>query len=237
MLKFAIMKKSLVLSLFLALLSIAALGQTSTKPQSKYNRAGFDAKLICEHQENPFSCARKMENKLGTIYRDLIKRSNDKLVVVTLANGTKKSFRDVFESDDDPNTVRYSVVDFIEDINAYLVKVSYYEGEAYQMINRASGTKYELPGPPVVSPDGKKFVAFSDDPSGEYNPHSLQIWNVTKSSFTKAYDLKNKPWGVKTAKWNSNSSVRINPVRMDDFREIDMKPKTLSMSTGKWVVN
>jgi hypothetical protein len=54
----------------------------------------------------------------------------------------------------------------------------------------------------------------------EHNPHSLQVWNVSKSSFTKAYDLKNKSRGVKTAKWNSNSSVRINPVRMDDFREL-----------------
>lgn len=233
------MKKSLMLSLFLLLLSIAALGQTSTKPQSKYNRAGFDAKLICDHQENPFSCARKMEKKLGTIYRDLIKRSNDKLVVVTLANGTKKNFRDVFESDDDPNTVRYSVVDFIEDINGYLVKVSYYEGEAYQMINRASGAKYDLPGPPVVSPDGKKFVAFSDDPSGEYNPHSLQVWNVTKSSFTKAYDLKNASWAVKDAKWVTNSSIKLRPVKfnMDSYEEVTLNQRTLSSTAGKWKLN
>jgi hypothetical protein len=216
----------------------SSFGQTTKAVKATYDRSGFDPKVICDTLKNSFDCARSVETKLSEIYSDLISRKTDKLLTLKLSSGKQMPFKDSFKTDDDPDVVRYSVIDYLEGLKSYLVEIQYYEGHAYQLVSRSTGLKTSVVGLPVLSPDGKAFVCHSTDVVGEYNPYALQVWKVSGTGFAKVYDLKKMSWCATDVSWLDATKIRIKRARWDEntYNEVPLSSRLLSYTGGTWAI-
>jgi len=62
----------------------------------------------------------------------------------------------------------------------HVVTIHLYEGGGYLVIHGGAGSKAWLAGPPVLSPDGRRFFAATNELEDAYAPNRLEIWRLTR---------------------------------------------------------
>ena len=119
----------------------------------------------------------------------------------------------------------------------HVVGVSYYEGGAYLVYHDRTGQRRLVPGPPVVSPDGRRFLSASLDLEAGYDPNRLELWRVGAGGLRREFAADGgDAWGPDSAAWAGPDTVRFARTVLDPRTgETRGTPARLVRRGGRWV--
>jgi len=118
---------------------------------------------------------------------------------------------------DGPATVVHLYAGYVAPLRAHLVRLGYYEGGGWELVNAASGARMPVAGPPTPSPDSSHFVAISSDLVSQFDPTGIEVWRATPdSAIAESWlNLEASDWGPTSATWIGNDSIRITTEVLD----------------------
>lgn len=190
-----------------------------------------DLDSLCRGLDNSYDCAKKIEEYQLPFFKDIVKRTDDKLILKTDNNS------DVIleNTDKEEDGVWYSFRDYFKGINSYLVTVNYYEGGEYYLVNKKSGGKILIPGLIKISPDGKRLVSYNVDLEAQYSGNKFVIYRVTDTGYVKEMDTDLSNWGPSDAKWINNNQLEFEKSELKDSGTT-VTGKVVYVYDGNWKI-
>lgn len=168
----------------------------------KYYKSEFDTSEI--------ACIKKSQ--------DLVSRNEDTLFIKIDGNKIKKYINDnSIESD---SYTEYHFMSKLPGINYYLVKIYYYEGYSYMMLNAKTGKESYLWGIPSVSPDNKKIMASCFDLQAGFVFNGIQYFDITPDSLQLQWSRELNKWGSDKLAWINNDMLVAERLTMDSVFNI-----------------
>lgn len=135
-------------------------------------------------------------------WQSQVRKRRDTLDIL-LPYGTWKSFPpDLMMEEADMNLERYD-----NQWGFYIVRIQWYEGNGYAIINDQTGEITRMNGRPFFSPDGKHIISVMEDVEATYSTNGLEMYEVVDGAVTQTGSLYPETWGPNLAKWTSDSTV------------------------------
>ena len=207
-----------------------------TNSQSKSTKGDApDRSAICENASQDFSCAQKVEQEYLRYYADLVTKEKEHTLVLKLKNGKTKVYVDVL-SESYETAISYNFVDYLDSLNFYVLRMQYYEGCGFLLIDQKDGQEYPIGSFPILSPNGAAFVCTYSDVAAQYNLNSIQVWHMSDRKPVLAYEFNPEKWGPSDAVWDGNNRIKISRMGFDQnaFKEIALPSTQLNMVEGRW---
>lgn len=134
--------------------------------------------------------------------QDHVRKRRDTLDIL-LPNGTWTSFPpDLMMEEADMNLERYD-----NQWGFYIVRIQWFEGNGYAIINDQTGEITRMNGRPFFSPDGKHIISVMEDVEATYSTNGLEMYEVVDGAVTQTGYLYPETWGPNFAKWTSDSTA------------------------------
>lgn len=190
----------------------------------------------CPHG-NLFRCAENFEAKLSKAHPEIFSRSDSKLVV-TLRNGSKKTYTDTADNEDQVTGKWYNFVQYYPEIGYALIAIHYYEGGAYYFVNLSSGNEFKVAAFPVLSPDGKRIGVANTDLEANFTPNILAVYALNQNGLVTEFIEKPKDWGAESIRWITNEELSFTKnTPGPEYKRIGT-PKILKLtkSTNRWSI-
>jgi hypothetical protein len=100
-------------------------------------------------------------------------------------------------------------------LGLHVVEQRFYEGGTYVVYHDRTGRDATIPGPPVASPDGHRFLSSSMDLAAGYDPNRLEIWRVDRAGLHCETALDGgDAWGPDSVAWVGTATVRFARVTL-----------------------
>jgi hypothetical protein len=151
-------------------------------------------------------------------------RQQEKLIIKTRRGAV--TFKNVCGND----FTNYSLVDYLPDIQYFVVASDSYEYNDYTLISGKTGAKITIDGEPIFSPDRKRFAAMLID---ELNGRtSIEIYRLTPTGIIKEYrnlTVKDPANPV----WKNNSTIEFQRTVPNSS---DPTPAKLTRKNGVWKI-
>ena len=150
----------------------------------------------------------------------------------SLKNKTKISFTDRIFDDEIKNKL-YTLWNYYEDINYYLIIEHHYEGASFYLVNHDNGYKLQIWNIPIIlSPSKKKILICSC--SEVYEPSGIQIVNINTPKAYIEYEKELK-WIPSSGHWKDELKIKI--VKNEKFKHkwIISEIELLNQK-GKWKI-
>lgn len=186
---------------------------------------------------NLFRCAKNFEAKLSREHPELFSRSGSKLVV-TLRNGSKKTYINTADNEDPVTGKWYNFVQYYPEIGYALIAIHYYEGGAYYFVNLSSGKESEIAAFPVLSPDRKRIGVANTDLAAYFTPNILAVYALNQNGLVTEFIEKQDDWGAENIRWITNEELTFTKNTPDQgYGNIGTtKILKLRKSTNKWSI-
>jgi hypothetical protein len=140
-----------------------------------------------------------------------VTRQGDTLRIRGAGSGVLALISDTSTAD---RTIVYRYCAFLPALDAHLVRVGFYEGGAYTLVDAASTDQTQLRGPPVVSPDGSRFATVSLDLEAGYDPNGVQVWRVTEYGPRFEWGIDGgDAWGASDPAWVAGDALEFTMSR------------------------
>jgi hypothetical protein len=120
----------------------------------------------------------------------------DTSLVLNLSNGNTLSFAN-WDSEQDEG---YTFENYFEEIDYYLLRVQWSEGNCWMLINRKNGFKRYIGGLPHISTDSKHILSINTDLEAGYSFNGLELYSIAADSLQKEFS-KETVWGPIDVKW------------------------------------
>ncbi len=159
---------------------------------------------ILNNYDNSYEAFKGLEEYLKKTQSMYFKR-NGKTLTLSLVNGKTKELKDISKDSDDD--ILYTYEHFFSNINTYLVRGQFFEGNCYIVINRNTGEEKYTIGEIYVAPQNQKFIAINEDMEAGYSSNGLQMFEIKNEKFIKKFTIEGGSWGPIALKWINDSSV------------------------------
>jgi hypothetical protein len=180
---------------------------------------------------NSHERAIKIQNYLKTKYSDNLTLT-DSTLILKLSNGNSISF----PFWDDHNQEGFTFEHYYKEINYYLLRVQWVEGNCWLIVNRENGFKKYINGLPYISRQKDKFLSINVDLEAAYSFNGLELYTVTRDSVVKVF-TKETSWGPLSIKWiNENQFLVKREYYNVDYSKgniIDYKIGTIVNKTSR----
>ena len=114
-------------------------------------------------------------------------------------------------------------VGFRPGLGLHVIEQRFYEGGTYAVYHDRTGREATLPGPPVASPDGRRFLSASLDLEAGYDPNRLEIWRVEAAGLhCEAVIDGEDRWGPDSVAWIGPDAVQFARVALEQ-RTLDRR--------------
>lgn len=151
-------------------------------------------------------------------------------------------------SEDYSKHIVYDARSAIPHLDWVIIGVSYYEGSGHLLISLNSGEVLEFDGyeEPILSPDGQRLLAYSQDLEAGYDPNFIAIYKMDRNKASQEILLdggnvnfpSNELWGPSQPRWLDNTTVAYDENRFGADRYASGGPQTipiqLKLRNGKW---
>jgi len=179
--------------------------------------------------------ARVLETLFLARFPQYAQREADQLVL-TLFSGAEMRLQDVRAGSYETDRV-YSFHGYLEPIGSFLIHVLLWEGDGYLLIDTQSGAQHWLDAPPLLSPNGQRFLTASMDVMAGYNPNRVQIYRVVTGSIELEWSLEPGDWGPAEAAWLDNQTIRVVRSKLaPSFTLYEAGTILLKYAEGMWSV-
>jgi len=115
---------------------------------------------------------------------------------------------------DGESLVQYSFEHYFGELDYVLLKVSFYEGGKYIMVNRKNGGTFDMPGTPIISPDKTKLVSAFRETYAYPGYIGIEFFKILKTGLESEGSLKTEPvyGGVSAVTWLDSNTVLLESV-------------------------
>lgn len=200
---------------------------TATQP----TREALKLDTICQGRIHQLECSKRVETYILKEHSDWASRDG-KTLHLSIENGDDLSFT----SDETPSPekfISYRLTNYFPSLDAYLVRLTFYEGSINKLINRKNGNTIETAGEILVSPDNSRFLAYNRDLATTYTFNGFEVYSVEDDNYTQEHK-QGLDWGPSDPIWLSNTKIEFVKISPMDF-EPDGKA-VFTLEDGKWVV-
>jgi hypothetical protein len=159
---------------------------------------------IFNRHDNYYEAGKDLEKYLAKTESKHFKRDKRNLIL-PLDNGKTKILKDInWGSDSD---ISYTYQHFFSNINSYLVRIQYYEGEAYLLVNKTNGEEVYTIGETYISPSTQKVMAICEDLEAGYTINGLEMIDMKDGKFKKKFIIQGGNWAPTSLKWLDDNSI------------------------------
>ncbi|WP_444901748.1 hypothetical protein ACJJIG_21870 [Microbulbifer sp. SSSA007] len=169
--------------------------------------SAIEGKFDCPNIHNSHNCARSIESKLLE-NTGLIKRNKLFSLIVTLKNGTTKTYQDSTEENPPGEKYTYSALEFVAD-SYLLIYRQLWESSDYILLSLKNGVEYSLEGYPLTSPNGQYILTVEQDLDAGFNENLLELYLLTVNGLTPVYSIRPESWGPSSVSWETNNQVKF----------------------------
>ena len=198
-----------------------------------------EIKARCKVNALTQECVKEAETALLAKHAKLVKRQGNTLELF-LANAKVKKLTDVYDKDREFDSINLLFFDYLKEVDQFLIKEQYYEGEGYQLVDRKTGWAQKLDEAPVLSPDRKHFVTVSICEA--YCRYRMQIWRQEHGGWFEMVwsHTPYESWLTGSAKWLDNATIEIttqiasNPSK-GNYHYVK-QPRYLKLQPHGWIL-
>lgn len=142
------------------------------------------------------------------------------------------------DSSGSAGVVVHTLVRVLDDIDAYLVAVHYYEGGAFLLVSRQTGKLTKIDVAPAISPDRRRLVTASWSGFAGYGADRLRIYELDGDSLLLEWEYEPEgEWVIEKAGWLNDSTVMaFTRTFEDDLTPVPLPPVTAVRADGIWRV-
>ena len=148
--------------------------------------------------------AMKVEKYLTGKYKDHFSRKGN-VLTLKLANGKTLALNEknnVGES--------YSFENYFPEIDYYLIRVQYDEGNTYLLVNRKNGYKKYVFGQIRVSPSQTQIASVNSDFEAGYSENGIQLFAIQGDTLACKFQATiDANWGPANIKWINENQLHI----------------------------
>ena len=150
------------------------------------------------------------ENEVETINDSNVRRLDKLNLNFKLRNGQEMTLKnDTSESD----FIAYSFIESLQNIDYWFIRVSYYEGLSFLLVDKQTGEKIDIYGKPYFSANNAWFVTYSFDIESGFESNGFQLFEIRYGKAKLKWTKDIKDWGPSVIKWLNDSSVLIEQSR------------------------
>jgi hypothetical protein len=118
-------------------------------------------------------------------------------------------------SQDYSNYIAYNYLSSLATIDYWLLRISYYEGRAYMLVDKENGKKIDIWGEPVFSPSNKYFICYSFDMEAAYDPNGMQLFEIRGRKVNEKWSYLISDWGPSEIRWKNDTIIYLEQAIMD----------------------
>jgi hypothetical protein len=116
-------------------------------------------------------------------------------------------------SDNGDKHIRFTYLESCPNIDYWLIKITYYEGGEYMLLDKENGNKMYLWSKPIFSPDKKHFITNSCDLEAGYDANGFQLFEVKNKNIKECWSKAITDWGPSEIFWKNDSTLFIEQTR------------------------
>jgi hypothetical protein len=181
-----------------------------------------DGRFECGNQLGLFGCADHWETEFNKAHPGIVSRDKDNVLVIKLLSGQTigpplSDCRACFQP-----------LELLLHGRFLALWTGQNEDVQWYLVDRKTGLTLQVEGYPLLSPDGRMFVAAEAD---EMNSHFLDIYSVNASGVTLMFRADPVEWFPRHVRWLDNSTVAYARATYNDAIE---RLEVLKLENGKW---
>ena len=191
--------------------------------------------MACEFEvELEQSCAQELEEDLLPKVPFQVQRNSNFLHLQTKAGALAFP---VFKEKTDEDTLPY-LVSYLKPVQLAVVWVFEYRGRSVYLINTQTGLQTQINGFPLLSPDNKRLLVYSEARSDKENANLVVIYRIRNHKLyaemvLSGDDNRIQPWNPLDVRWVSPDKVEFIRLHYHNDEE-EQKLQSLQLQQGKW---
>ncbi len=180
------------------------------------------------------SCAQELEEELLPQVPFRVQRNSNFLHLQTQAAALAfPIFNEKTEEDTEPYLVSY-----LQAAQLAVVWVFEYRGRSVYLINTQTGLQTQINGFPLLSPDNKRLLVYSEARSDKENANLIVIYRIRNQKLyaelvLSGDDNRIQPWNPLDVRWVSPDKVEFIRLHYHNGQE-EQKLQSLQLQQGKW---
>jgi hypothetical protein len=138
----------------------------------------------------------------------------------------------------------HSYAGYLEPMRSHVIHVTGMEGSGIHLLvdDSTGDTTAIVANPPVLSPDGTKFVVSPTSaptgPDADYDPLEIEVWRLVARKAEREFSVEPEDYVPSNAVWRD--SVTIDFIKTTfvppDYTTVVHTPASLRRTDGKWVI-
>jgi hypothetical protein len=113
------------------------------------------------------------------------------------------------------NYIEYKFLQSYNSIDYWLIRLYYYEGSGYLLLDKETGEKIDIYGEPKFSGNKNYFFTSSFDIEATYDPNGFELYQLVKGKAKRLWRKDIDDWGPSGMKWINDSCVVIEQSRVN----------------------
>lgn len=181
--------------------------------------------------ENSHESAKQIQNYLQTRFSEYF-TTKDSTLILRLANGKNLKFP-VW---DEKNDEGFNFEHYFKEIDYYLLRVQWSEGNCWLMVNRRNGFKKYISGLPYINKD--KFLTINSDLEAGYSFNGIELYSLINDTLREEFS-KETTWGPVDIKWINDKQFLVkrehfyfDTITGNQNNKIDYKLGTIKKKTS-----
>jgi hypothetical protein len=189
----------------------------------------------CEFEvELEQSCAEELEQDLLTSLPFQVQRNSNFLHLQT--KGGALAFP-VFKEKTDEDTQPYLVA-YLNAVHLAVIWVFEYRGRNVYLVNTETGLQTQINGFPLLSPDHKRLLVYSEAISDKENANLVVIYQIRNNKLyaelvLSGDDNRIQPWNPLDVRWVTPDKVEFTRLHYHNNKE-EQTLQSLQFQKGKW---
>ena len=212
------MSKVLLAFCFMFIYIYNVFGQVFISCKKPLNNSDFIE--IKEIDKNAFL---DKQHEAYRVMKTNVKKIGKSLIIVSKTRG-KIIFTDKIKDIDDVDQKIYEYIGMISGLNLHIIREKEYEWSNYIIVSANNGKCVRLWNMPIVSPDGKKLLAYSANLIYDPMPNGIQIVSIERGVLNCVSEYTTESWEPSAVAWRDNESVyikkRVPAVLNDKKRDV-----------------
>jgi len=168
-----------------------------------------------EEVQKEGGCSKYQEEFLARKYPSLFCRMGDSLVL-KLSNGEFEAFKNNTDDSHVETFTLYSFDKYFPEVRYGLLYEGFYEGGTYELVSFDTGTKTDVGGDVILSPDKKRFAAHFSDLEAGFSPNVLAVYLITPTGLIEEFRGQPEEWGPEDIKWIDSQTIEFNKTTYSD---------------------
>lgn len=183
------------------------------------------------------SCAAELEQHLITKIPFQVQRNSNFLHLQTEAGAV--SFP-IFKENTEEDTEAFLVA-YLQDADLAVVWVFESAGRSVYLINRKTGIQTQINGFPLLSPDKKRLLVYSEAHTDKENANLIVIYQIRHHKLRAELvlsgdDNRLQPWNPMDMRWLSPTQLEFTRLHHQNGQQ-EQKKQNLMFERGKWLLH